>query len=103
METIFQIRNTLGFPVGIFSPIGISKVWQNGKMRYFIPEGKEAEPFDVLPMESIDTNNLPVLDGVDWLVDDAVKAANPSRNDLVSMLNVLTDCHGKICGCLAFV
>ena len=103
METIFNIRNTLGFPVGIFSHMGISKVWQNGKMQCFIPEGKEAEPFDVLPVENIDPNSLPVLDGVDWLVDESVKAANPSRNDLVTMLNVVTDCQGKICGCLAFV
>ena len=99
-----EIKNGLGFPVGVYSPIGILKVWQNGQMKCIIPEGKNVKLLDILPENQIITqNNLPEQqEGVEWLVSEDVKYLFPFRDDFLTMLNVVTDHQGNVRGCLAF-
>jgi len=100
----FNIRNGIGFPVGVYSPIGIFKLWQDGRMQYMIPKQKNVEPLCVMPDDlAITQYNIPERqEGVEWLVTDNVKDAFPFRDDFLTMLNVVTDSQGNIRGCLAF-
>ena len=99
----FCIKNGLGFPISVFSYFDVATTWVNGVRYHSLPEGNIAPGRQLDSEAAITLENLPdPQEGIEWIVAKEIKEANPRRLDFVTMLSVVTDSNGDICGCLAF-